>query len=530
MAYADPGEPALARNCHDAGLHSPGYFIQNDGTGTELYVFNTPYAIVVTFRGLESLVNWKGVTHNLNSVLTAWTDYPGLEQSSGSASTSGALADLFKRCMPACCCCKARRRGDRPDGAIPRVHTGYQRAWRGVREACVRAVRVLLERRQQRASGIGSARDGRNHDGDHERQSLLAKPRVLITGHSMGGALAMLCALELRQVFGREDCGPMHLYTFGAPSIGDSLFVQHMERHFPSKRRNEKYDQYLNRAHQHAAVHYRVQYASDVASAWLWRAFGARHTGTLVWFGPLDEDADEGGVNAARITPRVIGKDPERKNRDAARKKIEELRVGSLPTRSLRDHVMKSYVPAVVSHFVRELLGEAPYGTGGNAAQLVQQLAPPGSAYVATPGVAAEDLGGAAQGLGQRRPRAGSIQVRNAALLRVASLSSRVAGAPAPEHSRVHPYLQQVLRPLLKKVASERCKGSIDELHEMAAQTLHSPHRWMHSEHDDDSGNAPIGMLHPKADEIIVSRKCKAKLVDVEPPFFADGDALASLE
>ena len=52
----------------------------------------------------------------------------------------------------------------------------------------------------------------------------------------------------------------------------------------------------------------------------------------------------------------------------------------------------------------------------------------------------------------------------------------------------------------------------------------------MHSEHDDDSGNAPIGMLHPKADEIIVSRKCKAKLVDVEPPFFADGDALARLE
>ena len=36
VAYADPGEPALARNCHDAGLHSPGYFIQNDGTGAEV--------------------------------------------------------------------------------------------------------------------------------------------------------------------------------------------------------------------------------------------------------------------------------------------------------------------------------------------------------------------------------------------------------------------------------------------------------------------------------------------------------------
>ena len=326
----------------------------------------------------------------------------------------------------------------------------------------------------------------------------------------MGGALAMLCALELRHAIQHEHCGPMHLYTFGAPSIGDSLFVQHMERYFPTLRHNEKYDQYLNRADQLASVHYRVQYATDISPSWLWRAFGSRHTGTLVWLAPLDEETPEGDITAAHIAPRVIGKDPKRKSRDAALKRLEDFN----PTGPLRDHTMKSYVPAVVSHFLREMLGEAPYGAGVHAAKLVQQLAPPGSSYVAAPGVAAQALGNTAQRASKRRS---SIEVRNAALLNVASLSSCMPSAPASKHSRVHNDLQQILNPLLERVAAERCAGSVEKLHEMAAQKVHSPNRWMHSEHDQEH----IGALHPKAHVISanMSRKCEAAIVDVEPPF-----------
>ena len=68
VAYTDPAgsaaeEERFRRNCHDAGLNSPGYFIDNKSTGTELYVFNTPYAIVLTFRGVESLTEWREDRH-----------------------------------------------------------------------------------------------------------------------------------------------------------------------------------------------------------------------------------------------------------------------------------------------------------------------------------------------------------------------------------------------------------------------------------------------------------------------------------
>jgi triacylglycerol lipase len=55
---------------------------------------------------------------------------------------------------------------------------------------------------------------------------------VTVTGHSLGGALAILCALDVQYNFGTQvavDC-----YTFGAPKVGNSAFRDSFNRRVPS--------------------------------------------------------------------------------------------------------------------------------------------------------------------------------------------------------------------------------------------------------------------------------------------------------
>lgn len=46
---------------------------------------------------------------------------------------------------------------------------------------------------------------------------------VIVTGHSLGGAIATLCAVDIQYNFG-DRLQPIELYTFGAPKIGNAGF------------------------------------------------------------------------------------------------------------------------------------------------------------------------------------------------------------------------------------------------------------------------------------------------------------------
>lgn len=46
---------------------------------------------------------------------------------------------------------------------------------------------------------------------------------IYITGHSLGGAIAVLSTLEVKSLFG----GPTELYTFGQPRVGNSEFAKY---------------------------------------------------------------------------------------------------------------------------------------------------------------------------------------------------------------------------------------------------------------------------------------------------------------
>ena len=76
-----------------------------------------------------------------------------------------------------------------------RVHMGFLDAWLSIREAVLESI-------------------------DH----MLVTRRIFITGHSLGGALAMLAATELHLHFGAEAIAGV--YTFGQPRVGGRAFAQ----------------------------------------------------------------------------------------------------------------------------------------------------------------------------------------------------------------------------------------------------------------------------------------------------------------
>ena len=78
-------------------------------------------------------------------------------------------------------------------GYSGRVHKGFAHLAEHVGDAVIRAVK------QARTSG----------------------QRVVLTGHSRGGALAVLTAFRL----GAASIEPEHVFTFGAPRIGDAAFA-----------------------------------------------------------------------------------------------------------------------------------------------------------------------------------------------------------------------------------------------------------------------------------------------------------------
>lgn len=79
----------------------------------------------------------------------------------------------------------------RDDGTEGRVHAGFCCKWKAVRTKIIDGVRRL---------GV---------------------KRVLITGHSLGGALASIAAIDIARALPRTE---VTAYTFGAPRCGDGRF------------------------------------------------------------------------------------------------------------------------------------------------------------------------------------------------------------------------------------------------------------------------------------------------------------------
>lgn len=52
---------------------------------------------------------------------------------------------------------------------------------------------------------------------------------LYIVGHSMGAAMATVCAVSLRYLLGIED---IRVYTYGSPRVGNDVFAQFFKNEF----------------------------------------------------------------------------------------------------------------------------------------------------------------------------------------------------------------------------------------------------------------------------------------------------------
>ncbi|KAG6001726.1 hypothetical protein E4U54_001008 [Claviceps lovelessii] len=113
-----------------------------------------------------------------------------------------------------------------------KVHAGFSKSWREIRDQAVGA--------------INSAR------------SQYPEFRVIATGHSLGGAGAVLAAADLRQ-----DGIPVDIYTYGCPRVG-----------------NDKFTDWLTGQ---PGAHFRVTHDSDPISRLPPIIFGYRHLSPEYW-------------------------------------------------------------------------------------------------------------------------------------------------------------------------------------------------------------------------------------------------------
>ncbi len=63
-----------------------------------------------------------------------------------------------------------------------------------------------------------------------------APPRVIVTGHSLGGAIATLCAVDIQYNF-ESKISSIELYSFGAPRVGNRNFQDSFNRRVPQSYR-----------------------------------------------------------------------------------------------------------------------------------------------------------------------------------------------------------------------------------------------------------------------------------------------------
>jgi hypothetical protein len=146
--------------------------ITNTQTSTQGYVGLSGYSgdIIVSFRGTQGadLTNW--ITNLKFAKTTAY---------------------------PRCFGCE--------------VHLGFYEAWTSVSSEIISAVRSLL----------GSSTNMRSTMRSGLRQPAVMQARaIFVTGHSLGAALAVLCAAELAA----EGLPVKGVYTFGEPRVGNNAF------------------------------------------------------------------------------------------------------------------------------------------------------------------------------------------------------------------------------------------------------------------------------------------------------------------
>jgi len=161
---------------------SPVAFANNEETDTQAWLYRSVKhrTAVIAFRGTEQ-VKWKDLATDLNLTPTELNT----ERINEAAGQPG-LIRIFNAVIPS---------------EQMMVHDGFLKAWDSLKPQVFRLLDAILA---SKGAGEGPW-------------------RVYITGHSLGGSLATLCAYELAAR--RQQNISISMYTFGAPRVGNKVFA-----------------------------------------------------------------------------------------------------------------------------------------------------------------------------------------------------------------------------------------------------------------------------------------------------------------
>mmetsp|Transcript_37267 Transcript_37267/g.94503 ORF Transcript_37267/g.94503 Transcript_37267/m.94503 type:complete len:380 (+) Transcript_37267:173-1312(+) len=139
-----------------------------------------------------------------------------------------------------------------PPGQELMLHNGFVEAYRSLRPM----LHDVLEAEIATSEAEIAASEGTDYDGVGDEGG--GGLGLVLTGHSMGGAMAMLAALDFAHT--QPKLRPVSTYTFAAPRVGDSRFARLFSATFPRKRH-----------------HWALQVASDAVPHLPFRAWGFEH-------------------------------------------------------------------------------------------------------------------------------------------------------------------------------------------------------------------------------------------------------------
>ena len=188
--------------------------------------------------------------------------------------------------------------------AVVKVHAGYANAYGIVRDRVERDVTERVKRKIEEGGDVN------------------APPRVVITGHSLGGAMATLCAARLGNSEEMKRLGvKTSLITFGQPRVGDGNFKKLFDK---KETTNNVMDGYLRIVNEQD-VFARVPPKSGIwipdgvletslsssidASQW---TFSYEHAGDCVWYrddGRILFREEPKGVSLRTVNPVSIALD-----------------------------------------------------------------------------------------------------------------------------------------------------------------------------------------------------------------------------